>query len=204
MGRHPVVTIAARPRVCSGTGTSRDSGTCAGPFERRSSCDRDQLDAGLRDAGGKEVFEPFPAVNPRLGHRVALTERQHVRRCRPPLARVGGRMVARASSSRIAAWSTSQARARAAGGRRSRNSYCRSRCSSARPSGTVGRLGPGGRDGVRYRDPRSGELVTVEQAVRVSGADEWAPRRGPAEILCWGVLRSGLLWHPGLLRVAQL
>ena len=47
-----------------------------------------------------------------------------------------------------------------------------------------------------YRDPRSGELVTIEQAVRVSRPSEWRPRRGPAEILCWGVLRSGLLRHP--------
>jgi hypothetical protein len=47
-----------------------------------------------------------------------------------------------------------------------------------------------------YRDPRSGEMVTMEQAIRVPHADEWAPRRGPAEILCWGVLRSGLLRHP--------
>jgi ATP-dependent DNA ligase len=47
-----------------------------------------------------------------------------------------------------------------------------------------------------YRDPRSGEQVTAEQAVRVPNADEWTPQRGPAEILCWGVLRSGLLRHP--------
>lgn len=47
-----------------------------------------------------------------------------------------------------------------------------------------------------YRDRRTGELATVEQAVRVSGSDEWRPRRGPAEILCWGILRSGLLRHP--------
>jgi hypothetical protein len=43
-----------------------------------------------------------------------------------------------------------------------------------------------------YRDPRTGERVTVEQAVRVPRADEWTPR-GAAELLCWGVLRSGLL-----------
>jgi hypothetical protein len=48
-----------------------------------------------------------------------------------------------------------------------------------------------------YHDARSGELVTVEQAVRVPGGRErWTPRRSPAEILCWGVLRSGLLRHP--------
>jgi hypothetical protein len=53
-----------------------------------------------------------------------------------------------------------------------------------------------------YRDPRSGELVTVEQAVRVPYSADWQPRRGPAEILCWGLLRSGLLRHP--LQIGQL
>jgi hypothetical protein len=49
-----------------------------------------------------------------------------------------------------------------------------------------------------YRDPRTGELVTVEQAVRVGVArsSAWTPRRGQAEVLCWGLLRSGLLRHP--------
>jgi hypothetical protein len=28
--------------------------------------------------------------------------------------------------------------------------------------------------------------------------EEWTPRLGPAELLCWGVLRSGLLRHPVL------
>jgi hypothetical protein len=51
-----------------------------------------------------------------------------------------------------------------------------------------------------YRDPRSGEQVTLEQAVRVPQRDDWTPLRGPAEILCWGVLRSGLLRHPVLVR----
>jgi hypothetical protein len=52
-----------------------------------------------------------------------------------------------------------------------------------------------------YRDPRSGEHVTVEQAVRVPQPEEWTPRLGPAaELLCWGVLRSGLLRHPVLVR----
>jgi hypothetical protein len=46
-----------------------------------------------------------------------------------------------------------------------------------------------------YRDPRSGERVTVEQAVRVPRSADWTPRRGPAELLCWGVLGSGLLRH---------
>jgi hypothetical protein len=49
-----------------------------------------------------------------------------------------------------------------------------------------------------YRDPRTGASVTVEQAVRVPHGDEQTPQRGPAEILCWGVLRSGQLRHPQL------
>jgi hypothetical protein len=40
---------------------------------------------------------------------------------------------------------------------------------------------------------RSGELVTVEQAVRVPYSADWKPRCGPGQILCWGVLRSELL-----------
>jgi hypothetical protein len=47
-----------------------------------------------------------------------------------------------------------------------------------------------------YRDPRRGELVTVEQAVRVARAKTWTPRLGPATILCWGIFPSGLLRHP--------
>lgn len=47
-----------------------------------------------------------------------------------------------------------------------------------------------------YTDPRSGERATVEQAARVIGPADWTPRRGRAEILCWGILRSGLLRHP--------
>jgi hypothetical protein len=51
-----------------------------------------------------------------------------------------------------------------------------------------------------YRDQRSEEQATVEQAVRVPQAHDWTPRGGAAEILCWGVLRSGLLRHPLLAR----
>ena len=51
-----------------------------------------------------------------------------------------------------------------------------------------------------YRDPRSGEQVPVEQTVQVPRSEEWTPRLGPAELLCWGVLRSGLLRHPVLAR----
>jgi ATP-dependent DNA ligase len=47
-----------------------------------------------------------------------------------------------------------------------------------------------------YTDPRTDERVSVEQAVRIAAPATWTPRRGPGEILCWGVLRSGLLRHP--------
>jgi bifunctional non-homologous end joining protein LigD len=46
-----------------------------------------------------------------------------------------------------------------------------------------------------YRHPRTGEEVTVEQAIRVPYADAWTPRQGSADVVCWGVLRSGLLRH---------
>jgi bifunctional non-homologous end joining protein LigD len=54
-----------------------------------------------------------------------------------------------------------------------------------------------------YRDPRSCDQINVEQAVRVPQAADWAPRLGPAEVLCWGVLRSGLLRHPVLITPGQ-
>lgn len=60
----------------------------------------------------------------------------------------------------------------------------------------MGRLGQAAVLAFAYRDPRSGERVTVQQAVRVAAPGEWAPRRGPAEVLCWGLLPSGLLRHP--------
>jgi hypothetical protein len=65
-------------------------------------------------------------------------------------------------------------------------------------AGPVGRLGQACMMAFEYRDARTGELVTVEQAVRVSRPSEWTPRRGPAEIVCWGIFRSGLLRHPVL------
>jgi hypothetical protein len=34
-----------------------------------------------------------------------------------------------------------------------------------------------------YRDPRRGELVTVEQTVRVARPKDWTPRWGPATIV---------------------
>ena len=43
-------------------------------------------------------------------------------------------------------------------------------------------------------------IVPVEQTVQVPRSEEWTPRLGPAELLCWGVLRSGLLRHPVLAR----
>jgi hypothetical protein len=48
-----------------------------------------------------------------------------------------------------------------------------------------------------YRDPRTSELVTGEQAVRVQRPAEWKPWRGP------GVPRSGLLRHPVVIGVGR-
>jgi hypothetical protein len=60
----------------------------------------------------------------------------------------------------------------------------------------LGRLGRAAVLAFAYRDPRRGELVTVEQAVRVWRIGDWTPGRGHAQILCWGIFPSGLLRHP--------
>ena len=44
----------------------------------------------------------------------------------------------------------------------------------------------------------------VWSAVRIAYPREWTPRRGPAEILCWGILRSGLPRHPADYSVPQV
>ena len=104
---------------------------------------------------------------------------------------------ARASCSRTGAQPTSPVRGRAPGGRPSTSWCSRSRWPTARPSWCRGVTGARrALMAVVYCDPRSGEQVTVEQAIRVPHSEEWTPRPGPAEVFCWGVLRSGLLRHP--------
>jgi hypothetical protein len=47
-----------------------------------------------------------------------------------------------------------------------------------------------------YTHPRTGALTTIDELVRVTDPDGWALRLGEADVLCWGVLRSGRLRHP--------
>jgi ATP-dependent DNA ligase len=48
----------------------------------------------------------------------------------------------------------------------------------------------------RYQHPRTGERVTVQQAVRVLDPQRWSARRKRLVIRCGGVMPSGLLRHP--------
>jgi bifunctional non-homologous end joining protein LigD len=47
-----------------------------------------------------------------------------------------------------------------------------------------------------YTHPRTGARTTIDELVRVMDPEAWALRRGPADVLCWGVLPSGRLRHP--------
>jgi hypothetical protein len=47
-----------------------------------------------------------------------------------------------------------------------------------------------------YTHPRTGALTTIEELVRVTDPDGWELRLREADVVCWGVLRSGRLRHP--------
>ena len=52
-----------------------------------------------------------------------------------------------------------------------------------------------------YRHPRTGAQVAIEQAVRVPRGEDFSLRVGRrAELVCWGVMPSGMLRHPLWLR----
>ena len=52
-----------------------------------------------------------------------------------------------------------------------------------------------------YRHPRTGALIENRQAVRVPRDEEVPLRIGArAELVCWGIMPSGMLRHPILLR----
>jgi len=55
---------------------------------------------------------------------------------------------------------------------------------------------------LRYTHPRQGRLVEIRQAVRVRREpDAFALRvRERAELVCWGVMPSGMLRHPLFVR----
>jgi hypothetical protein len=54
---------------------------------------------------------------------------------------------------------------------------------------------------LRYTHPRSGGTIQIRQAVRVPRDQPFDLRIGAcAEVVCWGIMPSGLLRHPLLLR----
>jgi hypothetical protein len=53
----------------------------------------------------------------------------------------------------------------------------------------------------RYVHPRTGAPVEIRQAVRVRRDEPFELRNGArAELLCWGVMPSGMLRHPLFMR----
>jgi hypothetical protein len=54
---------------------------------------------------------------------------------------------------------------------------------------------------LQYRHPRTGASVEIRQAVRIRRDEPFELRTGaPAEVLCWGVMPSGMLRHPLFVR----
>ena len=67
--------------------------------------------------------------------------------------------------------------------------------------GTLGDWGEAANLELAYTHPRSGERVEIQQAVRIARAEPFELRDGiRAELVCWGVMPSGLLSHPLFLR----
>jgi hypothetical protein len=54
---------------------------------------------------------------------------------------------------------------------------------------------------LRYGRPRTGDPVEIRQALRIRRDEPFDLRIGArAEILCWGVMPSGMLRHPRFVR----
>ena len=52
-----------------------------------------------------------------------------------------------------------------------------------------------------YAHPRTGETTQIRQVVRIVRAQPFELMCGtPAELVCWGVMPSGMLRHPLFLR----
>ena len=52
-----------------------------------------------------------------------------------------------------------------------------------------------------YKHPRDGKLIQIRQAARIRRDDPFNLCVGErAELLCWGVMPSGMLRHPLFLR----
>src|SRR5262249_18286024 len=54
---------------------------------------------------------------------------------------------------------------------------------------------------IAYPHPRDGELVEIRQAIRIRRDEQFSLRAGArAELVCWGVMPSGILRHPSFVR----
>ena len=65
----------------------------------------------------------------------------------------------------------------------------------------VGDWGVASRLDLAYRHPRTSVLIDNRQAVRVPRGDDFTARTGAhAELVCWGIMPSGMLRHPLFVR----
>jgi hypothetical protein len=54
---------------------------------------------------------------------------------------------------------------------------------------------------IAYKHPRDGKLVEIRQAVRIPRDEAFTLQpRDRAELVCWGVMPSGMLRHPLFVR----
>jgi hypothetical protein len=54
---------------------------------------------------------------------------------------------------------------------------------------------------IAYTHPRDGKLVEIRQALRIRRDEPFSLREGErAELVCWGVMPSGMLRHPLFVR----
>jgi len=55
--------------------------------------------------------------------------------------------------------------------------------------------------GTAYTHPPDGKLVGIRQAVRIRRDEPFTLHEGePGELVCWGVMPSGMLRHPLFVR----
>ena len=54
---------------------------------------------------------------------------------------------------------------------------------------------------IAYKHPRGGKLIEIHQAVRIRRDEPFILRASErAELVCWGVMPSGMLRHPLFVR----
>src|SRR5262245_41853232 len=50
---------------------------------------------------------------------------------------------------------------------------------------------------ILYKHPRDGKVIQIRQAIRIRRDEPFTLRQGErAELVCWGVMPSGMLRHP--------